>query len=57
MSTPIEEYIKKQLKEAQETEKMQSDLNKYGRKVPAGHMWTVGDMQKYFKDSKKRRRK
>ena len=57
MSTPIEDYMKKKFKEAQATEKMQHDLDMYGKKVSAGRMWTVGDMQAYFRDSDAKKRK
>jgi len=59
LKTPLEEQIERGIKELEKSHKMQKELDKYGRDVPAGKMWTVGDMQSYFreKDAKKRRRK
>jgi len=58
--TPSEIYIERGIKELQKSHKMQKELDKYGRSTPSGgKMWTVGDMQNYFKnvDAKKKRKK
>jgi len=57
--TPSEIYIERGIKELEKSHKMQKELDKYGRDVPAGKMWTVGDMQAYFRDfdAKKRKRR
>ena len=55
--TPSEIYIERGIKELQKSHKMQKDLDKYGRDVPAGKMWTVGDMQNYFRDQDKKKRR
>ena len=55
--TPLEQYIKKQYNEEFARRRMQADLDKYGRKDAAGGtVWTVGDLQRFFADSKKRRK-
>lgn len=52
--TPFEEYIKNKEVEFEKTAKLQSELNKYGKKTPSGGMvWTVGDMQRFFARKKK----
>ena len=57
-TTPLEEHIKKTIKVESARAKMWNDLNKYGRKDAAGgRVWTVGDMQKYFRDSDAKKRK
>ena len=56
--TPFEEYINEKVNEIEKTAMMDAKLNQYGTKTPlGGRMWTVGDMQKFFADSSKRKRK
>ena len=56
--TPLEQYIKKQYNEEKARRKMQARLDTYGRRDAAGGtVWTVGDLQRFFADSKKRRRR
>lgn len=53
MKTPIEEHMERGIKELERSRRMQKDLDKFGRDVPAGKMWTVGDMQNYFRKRKR----
>jgi len=55
MSTPSEKYLKKQIKQLDKQTRMEKELRKRGRKVPAGYMWTIGDLQRFFE--KKTRKK
>ena len=52
----IEDYLKKKGQERTKTVKMQRELNKFGTKIPAGRVWTVGDMQSFFARQKKGRK-
>lgn len=55
--TPSEIFIERGMKELEKQHRMQKELDKYGSKTPTGgKVWTVGDMQSFFKDSKKRRK-
>lgn len=55
---PSTDYIKQQYKTEVARLKMQKRLDAYGRRDAAGGMvWTVGDMQRFFADSKKRRKR
>ena len=55
---PLEQHIEKAFKVESDRFKMQKRLDKYGRKDAAGGtVWTVGDMQRFFADSRKRKRR
>jgi len=54
--TPSERCLEKQAKVLTEQQKMKENLAKFGRKVPAGRMWTLGDMQKFFKSGEKEKK-
>jgi hypothetical protein len=58
--TPLEDYAKKSLETARKVVKMDKELAKYGRPaggVSKGMVWTVGDLARYFEDTRKRKRK
>jgi hypothetical protein len=56
--SPLVDIIKKSYNEEFARRKMQARLDKYGRKDAAGGtVWTVGDMQRFFADSAKRKRR
>jgi hypothetical protein len=56
--TPLGEYVKETYNTELARMKMQKRLDKYGRKDAAGGtVWTVGDMQRFFADSDKRKRR
>ncbi len=42
--TPFEEIVEGQIKNLEKTAKMEKGLRKYGKKIPGGHVWTVGDL-------------
>jgi len=55
--TPLEIQVEKQLNIAEEQAKMDKKLAKYGHKVQGGMLWTVGDLQRFFRDTIKKKRK
>ena len=51
--TPFEEYVEEEIKVLEKTARMQSDLDKYGKKTPmGGTVWTGGDLARFFIDKK-----
>lgn len=56
VKTPFELKVEEEIRILNKTQAMDKELAKYGRKVNAGIMWTVGDMARFFQDQKKKGR-
>lgn len=53
--TPLEKYILNAYKTKGKEKSMWTDLEKFGKKLPSGgHVWTGGDLIRYFEARKRR---
>lgn len=55
--TPLEVQADKDLKRITKTVRMDKELSRFGRKVPGGMMWTVGDLQRFLRRKEKKRKR
>lgn len=56
--TPLEKYIVNAYKQRAKEKKTWRELEKFGTKLPSGgHVWTGGDLIRYFEARKKKKRK
>jgi len=58
MATPLEKYIVDAFKQKKKERVMEIELEKYGTKLQSGgHMWTGGDLIRYFEAQKKKKKR
>jgi len=56
--TPLEKYIIDAYKQRGKENKTWAELEKFGKKLPSGgHVWTGGDLIRYFEARKTRKKR
>lgn len=56
-TTPLELEIGRTFENLERTARMDRELSKYGRKVPMGMVWTVSDLQRFFRDKLRKKKR